>query len=88
MYDLYTGTVTLQRNNLDKLKFWSNIRSGYNTVLYDAKFLKKVSVDVFGAQCLQESSVFGMPAGNSNQRHLALDATKLNFVRGSSLIFI
>lgn len=64
------------------------MRSGYNTVLYDAKFLKKVSMDVFGAHCLGESSVFGTPAGNSHQCHLALDATKLNFVRGSSIIFI
>lgn len=73
--------MKLKSRTLSAVKTWNDI---YPTVLYDAKFLKKVAMDVFGRECLKNSSVLGQPARNSNVQHAALDATKLNFVRGNT----
>lgn len=78
-YKLNKEEVKLKSNTVAVLKHWS-IR--YSTVLYDAKYLKKLAIDIFGEQCLKLSSVFGTPARNTNTKHEALDAPKLNFMRG------
>lgn len=79
-YELPHDEVTLYAETLRILQTWNK---KYPTVLYDAKYLKKLAVDVFGEICLKKSSVFGFPARNATVQHEALDAAKLNFVRGS-----
>lgn len=72
--------MTLYAETLRALQSWNK---KYPTILYDAKYLKKLAVDVFDEICLKKSSVFGFPARNGAVRHEALDAAKLDFVRGS-----
>lgn len=79
-YQLANGDVILLSNTVITLKDWN---TKYSTVLFDYKFLKRLAVDVFGLECLARSSVFGMQARNSTLQHVALDSTKLNFVRGN-----
>lgn len=85
MYRLPNVEVKLLANTVEKLKEWNQ---KYPTVLYDSKYLKKLAIDVFGIECIRSSSVYGTPARNSNVQHNALDATKLNFIRGICVIFI
>lgn len=73
--------MTLKSKTLNLLKSWNK---KYPTVLYDAKYLKSLAMDVFGRECLENSSVYGTPARNSKIQHKALDATKVNFVRGNT----
>lgn len=72
--------MTLYAETLKVLKAWNK---KFSTILYDAKYVKKLAVDVFGKICLKNSSVFGFPARNADVQHEALDAAKLTFVRGS-----
>lgn len=45
--------------------------------------MKTLMLDVFGKDCLANSSAGGKPARNSPARHDALDEIKLEFVRGN-----
>lgn len=55
---------------------------------WDSKFLMMLAMDVFGEECLSESSVFGRLAWNSNVRHAALNKVKLKFVQGIIVVAI
>lgn len=50
---------------------------------WDSKFLMMLAKEVFGEECLSESSVFGRLAWNSKVRHTALNKDKLKFVQGN-----
>lgn len=83
-YRLTNGDVKLTSNTVTTLKFWNG---RYPGIIFDSKYLKKLATDVFGLECLAESSVFGTRAQNANVQHGALDGTKLNFMRGNFLLF-
>lgn len=71
--------VHLRLSTINTLKQWNE---RYNTVIFDSKFLKKIAVDVFGMNCLANSSVFGNKARNCGKQNVALDSDKLDFMRG------
>lgn len=88
-YLLEGGTVTvqLQFSTIEQLKYW-NCNTAYNQNFMDAKFLKRLAIDVFGSECLKRSSVLGRAANNAEQLHEPLDPKKLDFMRGMYAIAI
>lgn len=62
------------------LKFWDQ---RYPDILMDSKYVKTLMLDVFGSECLAKSSVGGNWARNAPVKHDALDAIKLEFLRGN-----
>lgn len=55
---------------------------------WDSRFLMMLAKEVFGEECLSESSVFGGLAWNTNVRHAALNKVKLRFVQGDIYVAI
>lgn len=81
IYDLADGEIKLLSKTMNDLLEYNTT---FPTAHYDYKYLRKLAIDVFGVDCLKVSSVFGTRARNANIRHKALDASKLNFIRGMS----
>lgn len=90
-YLLKNGVVQLQKSTIETLKNWYQ---NYPDVLLDSKFLKRLALDVFGGDCLSKSSVLGKKSKRSvlgdktnmsAEVHPALDAVKLDFMRGTLL---
>lgn len=64
---------------MKSLKIWDE---RYPDILMDSKYVKTLMLDVFGKGCLAKSSAGGNRARNASVQHDALDAIKLEFVRG------
>lgn len=80
IYRLENCEIKLNEDTMQTLKFWDE---RYPNILMDQKYLGRLAVEVFGMECLAISSVYGMPARNSNVQHAPLDEKKLKFVRGN-----
>lgn len=82
IYRLENCEVQLNEDAINTLKFWDE---RYPNILMDQKYLGKLAVEVFGIDCLANSSVYGMPARNANVQHAPLGEKKLKFVQGNKI---
>lgn len=85
IYHLEKGAITLRSKAIKDLQ---RLNQNYPGVLSDSKFIKKLAVAVFGADCLKDSSVYGKQARNTFIQHQPLDEYKLNFTRGMVFIHV
>lgn len=79
IYKLENCDVKLLFVNIKTLMEWD---SKYPGIEMDYKYLKLLSSDVFGLECLANSNVLGRHTWNATESHNRLDETKLKFVQG------